>query len=109
MQTDETRLEFECWVLRSWATVWGKPGDLQLADSRIAVAVGHAWEAWLAAKAQQPAPQPLTETVDWEHIARLLDAALQELVVFVDERWSDNECRALENAKHAMGLVKDEW
>lgn len=58
---------------------------------------------------QQPAPQPLTETVDWEHIARLLDAALQELVVFVDERWSDNECRPLENAKHAMGLVKDEW
>lgn len=58
---------------------------------------------------EQPAPQPLTETVDWEHIARLLDAALQELVVFVDERWSDNECRPLENAKHAIGLVKDEW
>lgn len=65
--------------------------------------------AALAAAPQKPAPQPLTETVDWEHIARLLDAALQELVVFVDERWSDNECRPLENAKHAMGLVKDEW
>lgn len=45
---------------------------------------------------------------DWEHTARLLDAALQELVVFVDERWGDNECRPLENAKHALGLVKDQ-
>lgn len=45
---------------------------------------------------------------DWEHTARLLDAALQELVAFVDERWGDNECRPLENAKHALGLVKDE-
>lgn len=45
---------------------------------------------------------------EWEHTARLLDAALQELVVFVDERWGDNECRPLENAKHALGLVKDE-
>lgn len=45
---------------------------------------------------------------EWEHTARVLDAALQELVVFIDERWGDNECRPLENAKHAIGLVKDE-
>lgn len=48
------------------------------------------------------------EVNDWEHKARLLDCALQELIVFVDERWGDNECRPLENAKHALGLVKDE-
>lgn len=48
------------------------------------------------------------EGSDWEHKARLLDGALQELIVFVDERWGDNECRPLENAKHALGLVKDE-
>ena len=66
---------------------------------------------------REAAQQALARTVmldrrgsdtDWEHTARLLDAALQELVVFVDERWGDNECRPLENAKHALGLVKDE-
>jgi hypothetical protein len=56
-----------------------------------------------------PVPTQPGEETDWEHIARLLDAALQELVVFVDERWGDNECRPLENAKHALGLIKEQW
>ena len=63
----------------------------------------------LAEGAQLPVHQPVHQPVhDWEHTARLLDAALQELIVFVDDRWGDNECRPLENAKHALGLVKDE-
>ena len=66
-------------------------------------------DAALAEGAQLPVHQPVHQPVhDWEHTARLLDAALQELIVFVDDRWGDNECRPLENAKHALGLVKDE-